>query len=424
MLSKRETREIREFLKNGYSISYIARQTKISLTTIYKIRAKENKSIEPIELELTIPQKLREFKDFIIQRRKQGVTNIKKLHRELQRRGYEGDYMQVYRYLKSVPKKEGKDKRLVKRYETKPGEQAQVDWGSFGKIVINGRTERLYAFVYILGYSRMKYVEFTIKQNLQTLQNCHIHAFEKLGIVKTILYDNMKTVVLKRDRESNLEPTYNSDFYDFTKHYGFEILLSHPYWPREKGKVEAFIKTLRNDFMNGMKFGRDFFSIGDLNGKVNRWLDEESNKNIHRTTGERPFIRFEEEKQYLRFPSGSNRYETTLSSIRYATKYAMVQYKCNLYSVPHQFARKKVLLIERSEHGVGIIDIYYKSRLIAIHILISGRNKWIQNEKHFKANVKKHPKVKEEIKKKKEDYKILHTTFSRSLAYYDRFLKE
>ncbi len=40
------------------------------------------------------------------------------------------------------------------RSETEPGQQAQVDWSSFGYISLDGRQQRLYAFVMRLGYSR------------------------------------------------------------------------------------------------------------------------------------------------------------------------------------------------------------------------------------------------------------------------------
>lgn len=48
------------------------------------------------------------------------------------------------------------------RFETLPGEQAQVDWGPFGFIEHRGRRRRLYGFVMTLGWSRASYPEFTV----------------------------------------------------------------------------------------------------------------------------------------------------------------------------------------------------------------------------------------------------------------------
>lgn len=426
MLSSQAIREIKQLIREGYSASYIARFTNRSLTTIYRIR--NSKTIENPQMQLiksiTIPKRLYGFTQFVKKRINHGVTNIKKISRELQQEGYKGSYMEVYRYIKSIPNKnKSRDRVFVKRYETLPGEQAQVDWGSFGKIIINGKKERLYAFAYTLAYSRMKYIEFTIRQNLQTLQNCHIHAFNHLGISKKILYDNMKTVVLERDRKNNLKPIYNAGFQDFAKYYGVQIDLSYPYWPRDKGKVESVIKNVRNDFMNGMRFGRDFHSLDGINEKVAHWVNTEVNRRIHRSTEEIPLVRFEEERKYLRFPNASKKYETSFSSARYVTKYGMVQYKCNSYSVPQQFARKKVVVNERSEQGLGIIDIYYKNKIIATHELSFGRNKWIQKEEHFKINAKNSLKAKSRNKKQKGKDKILQAVTTKPLSYYDNFLK-
>lgn len=54
------------------------------------------------------------------------------------------------------------------RFETPPGKQAQVDWGS-RKILLGGKETRIHIFVMVLGYSRAIYVEFTPDEKLDTL---------------------------------------------------------------------------------------------------------------------------------------------------------------------------------------------------------------------------------------------------------------
>jgi transposase len=62
----------------------------------------------------------------------------------------------------------------VIRFETEPGRQAQVDFGSFGNIEIDGKMKKLYAFSYILGYSRYRYVEFTTDISTESvIKNAH-----------------------------------------------------------------------------------------------------------------------------------------------------------------------------------------------------------------------------------------------------------
>ena len=67
--------------------------------------------------------------------------------------------------------------RAYVRFESAPGEQSQLDWGHFG----NWGGRRLYGFAMTLGWSRMRYVEFTQNQDIETLLNCMVHAFIYLG---------------------------------------------------------------------------------------------------------------------------------------------------------------------------------------------------------------------------------------------------
>jgi transposase len=40
----------------------------------------------------------------------------------------------------------------VRRFETPPGKQAQVDWGHLGSIDMDGQERRLNGFTFTLGY--------------------------------------------------------------------------------------------------------------------------------------------------------------------------------------------------------------------------------------------------------------------------------
>ena len=84
-----------------------------------------------------------------------------------------------------------------------PGEEAQVDWGHFGKITI-GRAERpLFAFVMVLAYSRMRFVYFAMRAAMPSFLRGHVEAFRFFGASpRVILYDNLKSVVLEREGDA------------------------------------------------------------------------------------------------------------------------------------------------------------------------------------------------------------------------------
>jgi transposase len=85
------------------------------------------------------------------------------------------------------------------RLRTLAGEQAQVDWGAFGTLRIGRGTRPLSGFVMVLSYSRAIHAVFTLDQTLESFVRGHVEAFETFhGVVRTILYDNLKSAVLAR----------------------------------------------------------------------------------------------------------------------------------------------------------------------------------------------------------------------------------
>lgn len=69
------------------------------------------------------------------------------------------------------------------RFETIPGEQAQVDWGYFGEFYDSDKKRfiRLCCFVMILGYSRTRFIHFFDGDNTTNFLKGHNLAFEYFG---------------------------------------------------------------------------------------------------------------------------------------------------------------------------------------------------------------------------------------------------
>ncbi len=240
---------------------------------------------------------LNPFRSYLISRINKDVLNGQKLFCELKNQGFNGSYETLYRYLrnelndywiKPYQKSRFYKKRTVInlskyksaiRFETEPGEQAQVDWGHFKTVILNGEKKKLYCFIFVLGYSRMAYIEFTTSQVLSVFESCHINSFKTLGMPGSIVYDNTKTVILTNRVTSsgkrNVE--LNPNFFDFANYYGFNIIASPPYWPRNKGKVEAGVKYVRNNFMQGVKFNKSISSLEEFNRQAGIWIDQIAN---------------------------------------------------------------------------------------------------------------------------------------------------
>ena len=72
-----------------------------------------------------------------------------------------------------------------------------MDWKEFRRTRPDGRKEKVYAFIMLMGYSRKPFIIFTRSMKQSVLLFCHIAAFMYFGVVpREILYDNMKTAFI------------------------------------------------------------------------------------------------------------------------------------------------------------------------------------------------------------------------------------
>ena len=185
---------IREKHDSGMSVSDIAKEMGISRPTVRKYLKGRNPPEYSKKNRVSI---LEPYKAHIKDRINKYNLSAVKILEEIRKQGYTGEYTILKDYCRTVRK--DRAIKAVYRYETEPGKQAQVDFGNFGHIEIDGKRRKLYAFSYILGYSRYRYVEFTVDISTQNLIKMHINAFRYTGgIPSEILYDNMKQIVLER----------------------------------------------------------------------------------------------------------------------------------------------------------------------------------------------------------------------------------
>ena len=272
---------IRGMKDQGLSISEISRGLGISRTTVRRYLKsgkvpKYHRDPAGSMIELYLPL-VREMID-------QLNLSAVRIYEELRKKGFKGSYSLVKQY--SRPMRNDRKILAVYRYETDPGKQSQVDFGEFGYIDIDGKHRKLYAFSMILGYSRMRYVEFTTDISTENVIRMHLNAFSFFGgFTDTILYDNMKQVVIDRKLKAS-ESRFNPKFMDFAEYYGIVIRLCYPYRPETKGKIENTIKYVRNNFWTG----RTFESLSNVNVQCREWL-KKVNSQVHGTTHEVPVER-------------------------------------------------------------------------------------------------------------------------------------
>ena len=126
------------------------------------------------------PHALDPYLPFIERRGPEVRWNGVVLHRELVGLGFNGGYQQVQRLLKPRRDRRRWQEVATVRFETAPGEQAQVDYGQL-QVWIGEQPETVHLFVFTLGYSRRLFTRGYRNERLATLLDGHERAFRHFG---------------------------------------------------------------------------------------------------------------------------------------------------------------------------------------------------------------------------------------------------
>jgi len=321
--------------------------------------------------------KLDEFKPYLEQRLQAGVWNARVLLRELRERGFAGGYTILTDWLR--PQRTSARQAAVRRFETPPGKQAQVDWGHLGSIGTRSGSRTMWCFVMTLGYSRVMVAEAATDQKLGTLLRMHEQAFVELGgVPEEILYDRMKTVWQGTDQRGEI--IWNPVFLDFARYWGFKPRLCRPYRAQTKGKVESGVKYIRRNFLCGLQ-GREPDSLADLNGQLRTWLAEVADQRIHGTTQEHVGERGKLDRQNLQPMSGQGPYPYMDEELRKVARDAYVAWEGSRYSVPWTYAGREVWV---RDHKDGIA-VHYGGDRIAVHALAAGKQLVVTQAEHHEG---------------------------------------
>jgi transposase len=266
----------------------------------------------------------------------------------LRARGYPGGYVPVMRHVRTVRPTARAEAFL--KLETLPGEQAQVDWGHFGRIQVGAATRILSCFVMVLSWSRAMFARFTLDQTLETFLLGHALAFEVLrGVPRRILYDNLKSVVVERVGE---HIRFHPHILECAGHYHFAPTPCAPYRGNEKGKVERTIQYLRHGFFAA----RRFTSVEDLNRQLDDWIERIAHaRPLPGDPTRRPVREALTEERERLLPLPAHRFATDHVRPVASGKQPYVRFDRNDYSIPHDRIRQPLTLIA-SESEVRITD--------------------------------------------------------------------
>ena len=293
------------------------------------------------------------YRDWLAARAPEVGYNAAVLHRELREQGFAGSAIIVRRAVQPLRAAAPPSVATV-RFETGPGEQAQVDFGQV-RVWIGDVFVPAQIFVMTLGFSRRGFAVAFPRQRLREWLAGHEQAFQHFGgVTDTIVVDNAKAMVLTHTRGAI---KWNATYTDFAGYYGFRPWACAPYRPQTKGKVESGVKYVARNALAGKRF----HSWAHLNAWLFEWTTTIADQRVHGTTHEVPVLRFARET--LTPLDGRPPYAWAHVRERIVASDALVSIAGSRYSVPAALVGATVTV---REHATNF-TIWHRDTVVATH---------------------------------------------------------
>lgn len=337
-LSMNERESIIGLLRLGWKQRRIARETGAHRATIAKIVRELRAGRQSVPEVATDPpgsrsscEPHRPFIEAEVAKGRNGVAIYQDL---VEHHGYPGAYNAVKRFIGKLRPPQAK---VSCRFETEPGQEAQVDYGE-GALTRHPKTgtyRRPRLFAMKLSNSRRAFRRTVWNSSSEVWCKLHEAAFAHFGgTPRTIRLDNLKEGVLKPDV---YDPQLNVQYAKMLEHYGVIALPCRPYAPDLKGKVESEIGYTQKTALKG----RRFESLEEQNAFLDRWDQRWAMTRVHGTTKRQVRMMFEEERPFLQ-PLPPTRFEYYRICERTVHFDGHIEVDGAYYSAPPRYVGRRV----------------------------------------------------------------------------------
>lgn len=305
------------------------------------------------------------------------------IHDQLVKCGYAGGYEIVKRAVRQI---NGRKQQLAYvRFETVPGEQAQVDFGEFQVRLPDGEVKKYFLFAMILGYSRKLFACLLERCDLPSFLEAHILAFEHFGgVPREVLYDRMRNVYVRNLCDTHTagtpsvgvgRPVFTQALTTLAVHYGFVPQVAPAYAAWVKGKIERPMEFVRESWWRGY----ELTDMASANRDLWAWLTLKEER-VHGTTHERVDARFEREKPHLQ-SLPPQRCDVSLRLTRDVRKDCTISVEANLYVVPHTLVGRAVTVRVKERH----LRIFADGEFIVAYDMPGGKGQLVQDPRFYAA---------------------------------------
>lgn len=428
---------IQQLAEQKIPIQQIAKQLKVSRTTVYKYLdmtpeeafewvnslSSRRKKLDPYKewflawLQEYPHLSAAQMQDWLLERFPDFIVG------ESTMRMYVNQLREEYQIEKTTKQ------RQYEAVEEQPlGKQMQVDWGESRQKTSQNKEVKLYCICFVLSNSRYKYVEwqdrpFTTRDTIRS----HENAFQYYGgMPEEIVYDQDHLITVS---ENAGDIILTGEFQVYKRQRGFRIYLCRKADPESKGKIENVVKYVKGNFADS----RIFTNIDNWNERCLEWLKRTGNNKVHNGTKKRPAEVFLLEKSHLKPVSHllSNESNTASSISRTVNKDNTIIYKSNRYSVPIGTYRPKGLntvaveiYIDESAVQQLVIKRSQDGEILAKHRVDLGKGKLIKNRNHGRDRSKGIQAYKETIIRQFKNTEIATTYIDDMMALYPRYKRD
>lgn len=272
------------------------------------------------------------------------------------------------------------------RFETPPGKQLQIDFGSMA-VEIGGIKRKVYLFVATLGYSRRIYATALTHERQSAWFRGLEGAFHHFSrIPDQVLIDNPRALVTKHNPVTR-EVVFHERFSAFAHYWCFQPKACAPYRARTKGKDERAVGYVKRNAIAG----RSFASWAHLEEHLSTWMREVSDIRVHGTCKERPIDRYSIERGALRPLEGRPPFSQIRELRRIVQSDSCVEVDGNFYSVPWQHIGE-ALTVQVTD---GSVIVLQRDLEIARHPEINGYRERSVERGHLAGVIKSHQKIEE-----------------------------
>ena len=286
---------------------------------------------------------------------------------------YQGSERSVRRYVRKIRRT---SPTLFLRLQTKPGQEAQVDFAQGPMVMEQGKLKRSWFFKLTLSHSRHSYEELVFRQDLETFIRCHEHAFHSFGGVPAeVKIDNLKAGILQAHL---YEPQLNPGYLAFATHTGFVINPCDARQPQQKGKVEREVRYTRHNAFEGIQALQ---SIQEGNRLLEEWNQRWARQRIHGTTRRQVWEHFQSEEAPCLKPLPYSPFSMLRQGMRRVDVHGYVQVEGCFYSVPARLLRQEVVV----RWDAHMVRILVDEKVVAQHRREYGKSQIVTQEGHLPA---------------------------------------